>query len=104
MGRTGTFITLDIELQRAAKENCVDPFNQVCQLRQQRSLMVQTEAQYIFLHDAILEGVMTKHTEVPMNKLKRYIKDLSTVKKGESGYKKEFKVNYCFQIEHVITM
>ena len=72
---------LNIEFQRALKEKCVDPFNQVCRLRQQRNHMVQTEAQYIFLHDAILEGVLTRHTEVHLDKLSQHIKGLETVKK-----------------------
>ena len=54
--------------------------------------MVQTEAQYIFLHDAIVEGVLTRHTEVHLDKLSQHIKGLETVKKGGSGYEKEFAV------------
>ena len=96
VGRSGTFITLDIELQRAIKEKCVDPFNQVNHLRQQRNHMVQTKAQYIFLHNAILEGVMTRHTEIPMEKLSQHIKGLKSVRKGESGYEKEFTVMFNF--------
>ena len=92
VGRSGTFITLDIELQRAIKEKCVDPFNTVCRLREQRSNMVQTEAQYIFLHDAILEGVQTNQTEVPLERLGKYMRGLEATKKGVSGYNKEFKV------------
>ena len=43
MGRTGTLITIDVELQRAMKEGVVDPFNCVTELREQRNFMVQTE-------------------------------------------------------------
>ena len=43
MGRTGTLITIDVELQRAMKESVVDPFNFVTKLREQRNHMVQTE-------------------------------------------------------------
>lgn len=43
VGRTGTLITVDVELQRAQKEGTVDPFNYVLQMRQKRNHMVQTE-------------------------------------------------------------
>ena len=41
--------------------------------------MVQTEAQYIFLHDAILEGVLSGKTEVPVEHLSRHMKKLEGV-------------------------
>ena len=43
VGRTGTFIGLDVELQRANREGVVDPYNFVLHMRDQRNLMVQTE-------------------------------------------------------------
>ena len=43
VGRTGTFIGLDVELQRASGEGVVDPYNFVLHMRDQRNLMVQTE-------------------------------------------------------------
>ena len=43
VGRTGTFIGLDVELQRADREGVVDPYNLVLHMRDQRNLMVQTE-------------------------------------------------------------
>lgn len=43
VGRTGSLISIDVEMQRAQKEGVVDPFNFVLQMRQQRNQMVQTE-------------------------------------------------------------
>ena len=43
VGRTGTLLALDVELQRAEKEGVVDPYNFVLLMRDQRNLMVQTE-------------------------------------------------------------
>ena len=43
VGRTGAFIVIDIELQRAHKEHVVDPFGTVMKLRENRSNIVQTE-------------------------------------------------------------
>ncbi len=43
VGRSGTLMGIDIELQRARQEGIVDPFNLVLVLRRQRNHMVQTE-------------------------------------------------------------
>ena len=43
VGRTGTFITLDVMLQRISQEDNVDVFGFVRQMRYQRNFMVQTE-------------------------------------------------------------
>jgi protein tyrosine phosphatase len=43
VGRTGTFIALDILLQQMAHEKVVDIYGCVQKLRQQRMLMVQTK-------------------------------------------------------------
>jgi len=45
VGRTGTLIVLDTELQRARKEGKVDPYACVNKLREHRSNIVQTEVQ-----------------------------------------------------------
>ena len=46
VGRTGTFITLDIALEQANKEDIVDIAGIITRLRQQRTKMVQTEVSY----------------------------------------------------------
>lgn len=43
VGRTGTFITLDVMLQRISQEDSIDVFGFVRQMRYQRNFMVQTE-------------------------------------------------------------
>ena len=43
VGRTGTFITLDVMLQKISDEDCIDVFAFVRQMRYQRNYMVQTE-------------------------------------------------------------
>ena len=46
VGRTGTLIVVDVELQRARKEHVIDTFGTVMRLRENRSNIVQTEVQY----------------------------------------------------------
>ena len=47
--------------------------------REQRCLTVQTEDQYIFIHDAIVDYLESGETEVDVNELRDYIKKQSQV-------------------------
>ena len=47
VGRTGTFIAIDIALEQAKREKTVDIAGVVTRVRQQRMKMVQTEVSYI---------------------------------------------------------
>ena len=46
VGRTGTFIAIDTEIQRINQESLVDVYNCVCRLRFWRNFMVQTVVRY----------------------------------------------------------
>ncbi|XP_076425717.1 receptor-type tyrosine-protein phosphatase H-like [Peromyscus maniculatus bairdii] len=54
VGQTGTLIALDVLLRQLDWEGLVGPFSFVKKMRESRPLMVQTEAQYVFLHQCIL--------------------------------------------------
>ncbi|XP_071942635.1 tyrosine-protein phosphatase 10D-like isoform X2 [Antedon mediterranea] len=54
VGRTGTFICLDRLVQHMREHDYVDIFGIVCEMRMSRNLMVQTEKQYIFIHQCVL--------------------------------------------------
>ncbi|XP_012498450.1 PREDICTED: receptor-type tyrosine-protein phosphatase H [Propithecus coquereli] len=54
VGRTGTLIALDVLLRQLECDGLVAPFSFVRKMRESRPLMVQTEAQYVFLHQCIL--------------------------------------------------
>ncbi|XP_063687433.1 receptor-type tyrosine-protein phosphatase S-like isoform X2 [Bolinopsis microptera] len=64
VGRTGTFMAIDSMLDMSEKEHCVDIFGYVTLMRTCRPSMVQTQDQYIFIHDAILEALTCGVTEV----------------------------------------
>ncbi|CAB0035818.1 unnamed protein product [Trichogramma brassicae] len=60
VGRSGTFITLDRILQQILVSDYVDIFGIVWTMRKERVWMVQTEQQYICIHQcllAVLEGL-----------------------------------------------
>ena len=42
IGQTGSFIAIDIELQRIKQEGVVDVYNAVCKMRHKRMSIVQT--------------------------------------------------------------
>ncbi|KAM4702249.1 receptor-type tyrosine-protein phosphatase V-like isoform 1-T2 [Discoglossus pictus] len=58
VGRSGTFIALDVALQQLSSGGWVDIFSVVHQMRLSRYLMLQTAEQYIFVHRCILEKVL----------------------------------------------
>ncbi|KAF5893464.1 receptor-type tyrosine-protein phosphatase beta-like, partial [Clarias magur] len=53
VGRTGTFIVLDRVLQQLNTKDTVDIYGAVFDLRLHRSHMVQTESQYMYLHQCV---------------------------------------------------
>ncbi|XP_060740643.1 receptor-type tyrosine-protein phosphatase beta-like [Tachysurus vachellii] len=53
VGRTGTFIILDRVLQQLNCKDTVDIYGAVFDLRLHRSHMVQTESQYMYLHQCV---------------------------------------------------
>ena len=93
VGRSGTFISLDMELQRAAMEDKINPFACVLELRKDRNYMVQTESQYIFLHDAILEGILFGYEDTPICELPILIDNLYKLDEeaAKSGFELDFK-------------
>ncbi|XP_031441327.1 receptor-type tyrosine-protein phosphatase delta isoform X1 [Clupea harengus] len=93
VGRTGCFIVIDAMLERIKHEKTVDIYGHVTLMRAQRNYMVQTEDQYVFIHDALLEAVTCGNTEVPARNLYTYIQKLTQIETGEnvSGMELEFK-------------
>nr|XP_023685314.1 receptor-type tyrosine-protein phosphatase delta-like isoform X7 [Paramormyrops kingsleyae] len=93
VGRTGCFIVIDAMLERIKHEKTVDIYGHVTLMRAQRNYMVQTEDQYVFIHDALLEAVTCGNTEVPARNLYAYIQKLTQIESGENvtGMELEFK-------------
>ncbi|XP_038146273.1 receptor-type tyrosine-protein phosphatase S-like isoform X15 [Cyprinodon tularosa] len=93
VGRTGCFIVIDGMTERIKHEKTIDIYGHVTLMRSQRNYMVQTEDQYIFIHDALLEAVTCGNTEVPARNLYSYIQRLTQIEPGENvtGMEVEFK-------------
>ncbi|XP_029921013.1 protein tyrosine phosphatase receptor type Db isoform X5 [Myripristis murdjan] len=93
VGRTGCFIVIDAMTERIKHEKTIDIYGHVTLMRSQRNYMVQTEDQYVFIHDALLEAVACGNTEVAARNLYSYIQRLTQIEPGENvtGMELEFK-------------
>ncbi|XP_029290476.1 receptor-type tyrosine-protein phosphatase eta-like isoform X3 [Cottoperca gobio] len=60
VGRTGTFIAIDSLIFQIERENIVDVYGIVHDLRMHRPLMVQTEDQYVFLNQCAIDIIRSR--------------------------------------------
>ncbi|XP_061093616.1 receptor-type tyrosine-protein phosphatase C isoform X3 [Conger conger] len=69
VGRTGTYISIDAMMEGLEAEGRMDIYGYVVKLRRQRCLMVQVEAQYILIHQALIEHNQFGETEISLSEL-----------------------------------
>lgn len=77
----------------------VDIYGCVKAVRAQRSYMVQTDDQYIFIHDAVLDAAQSGSTEVPSARLAQHVQVLSRLQRqidDATGMEIEFGVIFIF--------
>uniref|UniRef100_UPI003AAD61A5 protein tyrosine phosphatase receptor type Fa isoform X4 n=1 Tax=Centroberyx gerrardi TaxID=166262 RepID=UPI003AAD61A5 len=84
VGRTGCFIVIEAMLERMKHEKSVDIYGHVTCMRAQRNYMVQTEDQYIFIHEALMEAATCGNTEVPARNLYAHIQKLTQIPPGDT--------------------
>ncbi|KAM3866278.1 receptor-type tyrosine-protein phosphatase F [Diretmus argenteus] len=84
VGRTGCLIVIEAMLERMKHEKSVDIYGHVTCMRAQRNYMVQTEDQYIFIHEALLEAATCGNTEVAARNLYAHIQKLTQPPPGET--------------------
>uniref|UniRef100_A0A669DRM6 protein-tyrosine-phosphatase n=1 Tax=Oreochromis niloticus TaxID=8128 RepID=A0A669DRM6_ORENI len=92
-GRTGCYIVLDVMLDMAECEGVVDIYNCVKTLCSRRINMIQTEEQYVFIHDAILEACLCGETAIPVTEFALTYKEMLKVdsQSNTSQLKEEFQ-------------
>ncbi|XP_033636844.1 receptor-type tyrosine-protein phosphatase alpha-like [Asterias rubens] len=93
VGRTGAVTAIHASLKRALSEKSVDVYNFVSDMRDHRNNTVQTPAQYVFIHLALLEALFATDTKIPE----------SDFKKKLSGLKKKNKMADEFNRLEIIT-
>uniref|UniRef100_A0A8C9VSL8 Receptor-type tyrosine-protein phosphatase epsilon n=1 Tax=Scleropages formosus TaxID=113540 RepID=A0A8C9VSL8_SCLFO len=78
VGRTGTFIVIDAMIDMMHAEQKVDVFGFVSRIRDQRSQLVQTDMQYSFIYQALLEYYLYGDTELDVSSLEGHLQKLSS--------------------------
>ncbi|XP_056881288.1 receptor-type tyrosine-protein phosphatase epsilon isoform X2 [Takifugu flavidus] len=93
VGRTGTFIVIDAMIEMMHAEQKVDVFGFVSKIREQRSQLVQTDIQYSFIYQALLEYYLYGDTELDVSSLEGHLHKLhNTFVDGDRvGLEEEFK-------------
>uniref|UniRef100_A0A671L0R3 Receptor-type tyrosine-protein phosphatase epsilon n=1 Tax=Sinocyclocheilus anshuiensis TaxID=1608454 RepID=A0A671L0R3_9TELE len=93
VGRTGTFIVIDALIDMMYAEKMVDVFGFVSRIREQRSQLIQTDLQYSFVYQALLEYFLYGDTELDVSSLEGHLDKLhnTSAPLDRVGLEEEFK-------------
>uniref|UniRef100_A0A7N8X8F7 protein-tyrosine-phosphatase n=1 Tax=Mastacembelus armatus TaxID=205130 RepID=A0A7N8X8F7_9TELE len=93
VGRTGTFIVIDAMIDMMYAEQKVDVFGFVSKIREQRSQLIQTDMQYSFIYQALLEYYLYGDTELDVSSLEKHLDKLHNTftDNDRVGLEEEFK-------------
>nr|XP_061793952.1 receptor-type tyrosine-protein phosphatase epsilon-like isoform X2 [Nerophis lumbriciformis] len=93
VGRTGTFIVIDSMIDMMHMEQRVDVFGFVSRIREQRCQLIQTDMQYSFIYQALLEYYLYGDTELDVCSLEGHLHGLHNTRAPHDrlGLEDEFR-------------
>ncbi|XP_075894507.1 receptor-type tyrosine-protein phosphatase epsilon-like isoform X2 [Nelusetta ayraudi] len=93
VGRTGTFIVIDSMIDMMHMEQRVDVFGFVSRIREQRCQLIQTDMQYSFIYQALLEYYLYGDTELDVCSLEGHLHRLHNTRAPHDrlGLEEEFR-------------
>uniref|UniRef100_A0A8C2B293 Receptor-type tyrosine-protein phosphatase epsilon n=1 Tax=Cyprinus carpio TaxID=7962 RepID=A0A8C2B293_CYPCA len=93
VGRTGTFIVIDAMMDMMHAEARMDVFGFVSRIRKQRCQLIQTDMQYSFIYQALLEHNLYGDTELDIASLEGHLHKLHNThtQMDRVGLEEEFR-------------
>uniref|UniRef100_A0A672LV46 Receptor-type tyrosine-protein phosphatase epsilon n=1 Tax=Sinocyclocheilus grahami TaxID=75366 RepID=A0A672LV46_SINGR len=93
VGRTGTFTVIDAMMDMLHAEARVDVFGFVSRIRKQRCQLIQTDMQYSFIYQALLEHYLYGDTELDIASLEGHLHKLHNThtQMDRVGLEEEFR-------------
>ena len=94
VSRTAVFIAVDSLLQQALSEGLVNVFTFSKQMRRNRTFMIRTVKQYLFIYDTLFEALQTSHNIVGENNLKTNYRLLANINplSQKSYFREQFEL------------
>ncbi|XP_012554371.2 receptor-type tyrosine-protein phosphatase delta isoform X1 [Hydra vulgaris] len=79
VGRSACYIAIDAMLERIKYDNMIDIYGYVNMMRSQRNFMVQTDEQYMFVYDVLVEAIECGVTELTSREFSAEFKQLTAL-------------------------